>query len=170
MIYNRKNKKGFTLMELLVTVILVAILASYGVYYYTDIINEGKLNAAKGKLAALGGATARFLTENAMGLECSYGLDTGLNIEELMEDNSRHCIGESVDQKWYMFDVFACGYAEKTLGIEENFIFYFGCPSELSCGDFNQMTVLMKPKEGAPEEFPKCAYFDTGVDRVIEVR
>ena len=69
-----------------------------------------------------------------------------------------------------MFDVFTCGYAEKTLSWDENFIFSFGCPTNYHCGDFDYMTVFMKPKEGAPEEFPKCAYFDPSLDKVIEVR
>jgi len=171
MIYNIKNKKGFTLMELLVTVILVAILASYGVYYYTDIINEGKLNAAKGKLAALGGATSRFLVETSIDpLGCSLGYDVGEDMYSVLSSRTLHCMGMTEDSYWYAFDVFACGFAEKSLTWDENFVFYFGCPNQHRCGTLNQITVFMKPKENAPSDSPKCAYFDPVFDKVIEVR
>ena len=59
-------KKGFTLIELLVTVIIVATLATYAVYYYTNTIDDGKVQAAKAKLVALSGSLYRYVSENEL--------------------------------------------------------------------------------------------------------
>jgi len=171
MIYKRINKKGFTLMELLVTVILVAVLASYGVYYYSDILDEGKANAAKGKLASLGGATSRFILENItspQGLLCGDIQSANVNISTLLAEQSS-CVGHPVDNKWYMSDVFRCGYAENSLSWDDNFDFYFGCPNASSaCGTgYDKVSVYMKPKTGV--NGPACAYFDPNNDKVMEV-
>jgi len=170
MIY-KINKKGFTLMELLVTVVLVAIIASYAVYQYSSIMDEGRVKAAKGKLAALGGATARFLMENAPGSGCDWW-NTGEIISPSTLADHAQCVGEEVDHKWYMYDVFACGYAERSLGLNNHFNFYFGCPSQYSCGNYDSLTVFMKPKpeNASNSNFPSCAYFDPETDKVVEVQ
>ncbi|MBQ2312921.1 MAG: hypothetical protein II183_02030 [Elusimicrobiaceae bacterium] len=167
-------------MELLVTVIIVAVLASYAVYHYTNIMDEGKLNAAKGKLAGLGGATARFLLENANGVatQCNYSIDVdscsgGLcSLEELMNDPANHhCVGETVDQQRYMLDVIQCGYAEKSLGYDNYYSFYIGCPGTHNCGTENTITAFMKVKSehSGNANFPACVYFDPNTDKVVEV-
>ena len=155
------NTKGFTLIELLVTVILVAILASYSVYYYNNTIDEGKVNAAKGKLAALGGATARYFVENG-----EFASGTHL---EMINATSDYDNCEQNDD--VILDVFACGYAEPSLGREQNFNFFFGRPSTHNCGDYNYYTVFMIPKEDdVSSVFPICAYFNRDTDKVVEVK
>ena len=161
---NKLTKKGFTLMELLVTVILVAILASYAVYYYTDILQEGRLNAAKGKLAALGGATARFILDHPNNIQC-YQHTPAISPTSL----TGKC-NYSVSGVDYLYNIFKCGYAEKSLGIEENFDFYIDCPSNHGCGTGGYVTAVMTPKNGQDDIFPACAYFDPDMDKVIEVR
>ena len=148
MIYNKISKKGFTLMELLVTVILVAILASYGVYYYTNTMREGNLNAAKGKLAGLGGAVERFKIE--------YGDSTlGSPLQITAATMSGTCNYYSEDTEVKMYSIFRCGYVEKSLGIDDNFDFYLGAPSAGICGGSgNSTTAFMTPKDSSIDLYP----------------
>lgn len=160
------NQKGFTLMELLVTVILVAVLASYSVYYYNNTIDEGKLHAAKGKLAALGGALERFKLENHRYIGCSGAIElTSSNIVGT-------CDVSNFDSRDKLLNVFYCGYAEKSLALDDNFRFYIGCPSECNVQTFSTdrtaYVAIMKPKTTS-SVFPTCAYFDPNHDKVVEV-
>jgi len=161
------NTKGFTLMELLVTVILVAVLASYSVYHYNTTIDEGKLRAAEGKMAALGGALERYKLENNAHFD-----NCNENPVEITSSNiTGNCGVESSIYGVVLLNVFYCGYAEKSLGLDENFKFYFGCPSD--CGvesNINEFVVYMKPSNANPSSvFPTCAYFDPVHDRAVEV-
>ena len=155
------NKKGFTLMELIVTVILVAILASYAVYHYTNVMDEGKVNGAKGKLAALGGATARFILENGTpenfaGPSTDEQLISNLDLNDPCDTNK-------------IAGVFTCGYAGKNVGFDSNFEFTF---ADKPCGSSEgAVRVMMKPNSENEDNsnFPKCAYFNPDFDNVIEV-
>ena len=153
MFYKTINKKGFTLMELIVTVILVAILASYAVYHYTNVMDEGRLNGAKGKLAALGGSTARFILEHgAPAMTGDVAIDSSV-----VSGSCNH--GE-------IKGVFTCGYAEKNVGFDDNFNFAF---SDHPCGLVtNYITAMMTPKQDN-DIFPDCVYFNPNVDAVVEV-
>ena len=152
-IYKKINTKGFTLMELLVTVILVAILASYGVYYYKDIMNEGKKNAAKGKLMTLGSATARFILENGEPPE-EYP------VQIRQEDITGTCDTTKI------MGVFNCGYAERSLSSSTDFVFKFG---KEPCDNANVgVTAFMVPTVNN-DSYPSCAFFDPATDTVIEV-
>ena len=156
----KNNKKGFTLMELLVTVVLVAVLASYSVYYYNNVIDEGKLNAAKGKMAALGGAFERYKLESNVNFTCS----TDVAITSLPSCAS--ISGQANDPR----NVF-CGYAERQLAFDDNFTFYIGCPNDGKCGagDVTEVTVYMLPKASS-SVYPICAYFNPAKDKVSEVK
>ena len=146
-------------MELIVTVILVAVLASFAVYHYNNIMDEGTLNAAKGKLAALGGATARFILEQG-----TPAPSTG---EDFAEGVSTSGISGSCDNN-DIKGVFTCGYAEKSLSFAEGFDFSFG----YICGEnTGTLTVRMVPNgnNADNENFPSCAYFDPEQDKVIEL-
>ena len=159
-------------MELLVTVILVSVLASYGVYYYTDIMREGKYNAAKGKLAALGGATARFLLEDVRSLvnQCNYHYVEDVETRYMSKTCGDDSTANGNEGNDAMYDVFRCGYADKNLGITEDYKLSFGCPINHNCGQYSSITVFMKPVAGQDDIVPACAYFDADIDRVIEVR
>lgn len=161
--FNYLSKKGFTLMELLITVILVAVLASYSVYYYNNTIDEGKLNAAKGKLAALGGALERYKIENVHfdTAGCKDVVDVRSTAAEITE-----CFS---DDPYHLANLFNCGYAERHLGIDENFDFSFGCASECGADGVNVFSVFMTPRTES-SVFPVCAYFDPDTDKVKEVK
>ena len=162
MTYN-KNKKGFTLMELLVTVILVAILASYAVYYYNNVMREGEGNAAEGKLAALGGGVARYMLE--------YGDITLNNPVKITSSNiTVTCNYHSNNAENKMMSIFSCGYIERSLGFDDKFDFYFGSPNHSSCGGaISTTTTFMKPKT-ENDLYPSCAYFNPSTDKVEEVQ
>ena len=153
-------------MELLVTVILVAVLASYSVYYYNNTIDEGKVRAAEGKMATLGGGFERFKLETDRHVSCA---NEGL---EITSDNIVGvCDLNSEENREGLLNVFYCGYAERSLGLDDSFQFYFGCPSD--CGvetTINEFVVYMKPKNpNASSVFPSCAYFNPVQDKVVEV-
>ena len=161
-------KKGFTLMELLVTVILVAVLASYAVYSYNNTMEEAREKAAKSKLAALGGATMRFLTERGYNLTNSHLCQNGEH-GDFVSDITESNINGTCDRtaRINILGVFRCGYAERHLGVDDNFDFFFGCPKGHGCGSnsYAGISVYMKRKNGG-----NCfAYFDPDVDRVFEV-
>ena len=155
------TKKGFTLIELIVTVILVAILASYAVYHYTSTIREGEVKAARGTLAALGGAVERFKIEHG-----EPNLTENLKIEDL---NSAPCDYQSTDAGVRMMSIFGCGDVERSLGFDSHFTFYFGNPSSGACGgNLNMLTVFMLPQQDVAE-YPKCAFFNPNTDSTVEV-
>lgn len=160
--FNCFTKKGFTLIELIVTVILVAVLASYAVYHYTTTMREGEVKAARGKLAALGGAVERFKIEHG-----NPGLVGNLRITDL---NSAVCDYQSADPRNRVMSIFGCGDVERSLGFDSHFDFYFGNPGSGDCGgNLNMLTVFMLPKEHV-EGYPKCAFFNPNTDSTVEVQ
>ncbi|MBO4707310.1 MAG: type II secretion system protein [Elusimicrobiaceae bacterium] len=166
----RNNKKGFTLMELLVTIILVAILASYAVYYYSDIMRESEVNAAKGRLAALGGATTRYVLER--GTFSLTNADGEIAItDSIVAPGVCIPISSETSDADKASNVFRCGYAERSLGFDEHFDFYFSTANTPCAGGatLNSLTVVMKPKAGETSAaYPACAYFDPNQDKVVE--
>ena len=156
------TKKGFTLIELIVTVILVAILASYAVYHYTSTIREGEVKAARGKLAALGGAVERFKIE--------HGLPNNLEEKYVISDFSTACDYQSSTPATKLMSIFSCGDVERSLGYDQHFTFYFGKPSNGTCGgNLDEFTVFMVPKDNTVAEYPKCAFFNPNTDSTVEV-
>ena len=57
------GKKGFTLVEVLVAIIIIMILATYSVLKYTETIYEGKNKTAKAQMEVIAGAYKRYLME-----------------------------------------------------------------------------------------------------------
>ncbi len=163
------TKKGFTLIELIVTVILVAILASYAVYHYTAVMREGEVKGARGKLAALGGALERVKIEHG-----DLNIEGTLPITNL---NTGDCNYQSSNNNIRMMSIFNCGDAERSLGFDDHFIFYFGNPSDDPCSAPSNIspdvfTVFMVPKEEFEdvEEYPTCAFFNPYTDSTVEVQ
>lgn len=58
------DKKGFTLIEVLIAIIIIMILATYSVLKYTETIREGENRMAKAQLEVLAGAYTRYRMEN----------------------------------------------------------------------------------------------------------
>lgn len=80
------DKKGFTLVEVLVAIIIIMILATYSVLKYTETIYEGKNKTAKAQMEVIAGAYKRYLMEypdkplnGAVGFDgknCTVGSDS----------------------------------------------------------------------------------------------
>jgi len=58
------NNKGFTLIEVLVSIIIIMILATYSVLKYTETVHDGENRTAKAQLEVIAGAYNRYLMEN----------------------------------------------------------------------------------------------------------
>ena len=58
------NNKGFTLVEVLVSIIIIMILATYSVLKYTETVRDGENRVAKAQLELVAGAYNRYLMEN----------------------------------------------------------------------------------------------------------
>jgi prepilin-type N-terminal cleavage/methylation domain-containing protein len=67
-----RDKRGFTLLELVIVIIILGILSSVAIPYYLDMQKEAKKAATKGKLAAIRGAV-----ELAHAKILSSGINTG---------------------------------------------------------------------------------------------
>jgi MSHA pilin protein MshA len=54
----RKQQKGFTLIELIIVIVIIAILAAVAIPKYLDLQNDARLAATQGMAGALGSASA----------------------------------------------------------------------------------------------------------------
>ncbi|HFB66207.1 MAG TPA: prepilin-type N-terminal cleavage/methylation domain-containing protein [Aeromonadales bacterium] len=59
-----KNNKGFTLIELMIVVVVVAVLTSIALPSYRESVAKSKRSDAQGALYGLAAAMERFFTEN----------------------------------------------------------------------------------------------------------
>lgn len=60
----KMNKKGFTLIELMIVVAIIGILAAVAVPKFADLINKSKEGATKGALSAVRGALQVYYSDN----------------------------------------------------------------------------------------------------------
>lgn len=58
------KKKGFTLIEVLVSIIIIMILATYSVLKYTESIHDGENRTAKAQMELVIGAYKQYLMEH----------------------------------------------------------------------------------------------------------
>ncbi|MGN0025320.1 MAG: type II secretion system protein [Candidatus Avelusimicrobium sp.] len=58
------NKKGFTLLELLVAATIIGIMAVFATISYKNSVADARMEAAKSRVAALAGAVQRFRIEH----------------------------------------------------------------------------------------------------------
>ena len=98
-----KNKKGFTIVELLIVVVVIAILAAITVIAYNGIQNRAKLAAAQSLSAQAGKKLATYAVTNAE----TYPLSTDfLNVTGLSNSSSaEYDYIVSTDQKKYCVSV-----------------------------------------------------------------
>ncbi len=71
----RKGRKGFTLLELLIVIVIVGILASVAITNYPRMVRKAKVAEADGVLGAMRGAEMRYFAENYAYTATSTNLD-----------------------------------------------------------------------------------------------
>ncbi len=62
--FRRKNKKGFTMIELMVVVVIVGVLAAIAIPIYGKYIKNARVTEATGKMGELVTAAKAFAQEN----------------------------------------------------------------------------------------------------------
>lgn len=137
------GKKGFTLVEVLVAIIIIMILATYSVLKYTETIYEGKNKTAKAQMEVIAGAYKRYLMEYP---ESPLSGAVGFNSTKSV------CVVGSAS--------FPCGKPNLD-GIDYNIT--LGAPSDNpSCGN-SLATMTPKPGKKVGEKYSEsgyCAYID----------
>jgi prepilin-type N-terminal cleavage/methylation domain-containing protein len=59
----KKHGSGYTLIEMLIVVTILAVLAGVGYNYYFDLIDEARVNTVKGNMRTVKDAIARFFKD-----------------------------------------------------------------------------------------------------------
>ncbi len=75
------RKRSFTLLELIVVIIIIAILGAFGLTQYTKVIEKGRAAEAKASLGTLRTLELAYNQENGVytaGVNTTAGLDSGL--------------------------------------------------------------------------------------------
>ena len=77
-----KNKKGFTLLELLVVVLIIGLLAAIALPQYQMAVGRAKFSTIKNLTRSVWDSTQRFYLANDTYPQTTADLDIGLNIKE----------------------------------------------------------------------------------------
>lgn len=74
----KNNKKGFTLVELMVVVVIIGILVAIAIPIYNNVQEGAKIKAHKANVRILSGAATQYFTEQApLAASVSWDVSTG---------------------------------------------------------------------------------------------
>jgi len=59
-----RNKKGFTMIEMMVVLVIIAVLVGAGIKFYTGYIGKSKIDKAKADISTMQAAVDSFYAEN----------------------------------------------------------------------------------------------------------
>ncbi len=116
-----KNERGITLMALVITVIVLLILASIGIYNGLGTVRSSKYMAFKTELELLQSSVNEIYSENQDKLD-SYGVDMTTDQKEIFNivevSNILNSLGSDVETLKSGFKYFSKDYLVSDLGIE----------------------------------------------------
>lgn len=95
-----KNKLGFTLMEMLVTVLLIGILSAIGFPQYIRVVEKQRANEAVSTLSSIAKAEERYYAIND-----DYCNDYSYLDVELADKDKRKATGETLDTLYFVFSL-----------------------------------------------------------------
>ena len=98
------NKKGFTLVELLVVVLIIGILATIAVPQYQIAIAKSRLSAIKNIVTSIKNANEIYYLSNGKYSTTFDNLDISLPEKPTIDDNG-----------WYVFTWGTCGGSQKSI-------------------------------------------------------
>ena len=85
---NRRQQKGFTLIELIIVIVIIAILAAVAIPKYLDLQEDAKKAASQGVAGALGSASAaNYAIRSGLSTKGS-AVDSCDDIASLLQDGS----------------------------------------------------------------------------------
>lgn len=117
-----KNERGITLMALIITVIVLLILASIGIYNGIGTIRSSKYMAFKTELELLQSSVNKIYTENKDDLE-NYGVDMTSEQKEIFNvtevSNVLNSLSSDIESIKSGFKYFSKDYIVSDLGIQE---------------------------------------------------
>jgi len=119
-----KNKKGFTLLEILIAATIVGALAVLATVAYKNSVTETHMQAAKMRTEALARAVQRFR------IDYPANRLSGEAVEFLHADAVVAC-DTSVTN---VYSLFNCGYLENDGGWSDSYVQYFVCNGYTTAG------------------------------------
>ena len=123
------NRHGMTLIELLVTVLIVGVLASIAVPQYMKSVEVSKANAASARAAILAGAVRSYLTDFPMVTNfTSAGPLSDVCSQECCYDGSKCTTGLGDPCQ-----LVACGYITERAFDCQPYLYYVGNSNGLPC-------------------------------------
>lgn len=90
---NTRRARGFSLVEVLVAMVIVAILASFVIPNYTESVRRGKRSTAKATMSAVAGRLQQFYGEQTTGATYTTKLtDLSFPTDSLLTEGGGHTV------------------------------------------------------------------------------
>jgi prepilin-type N-terminal cleavage/methylation domain-containing protein len=136
--HSTKNKKGFTLIELMIVIAIIGILTAIAIPKFGDMVRKAKEAKTKGNLGALRGAINIYYADNGGSFPCPAGI-SGLDclVSEYIKEiplaymptyhDASNAVreGNGRDENWAI----GAGTPEESGG----WYYYFVCPPLSAC-------------------------------------
>lgn len=145
------TKKGFTLMELMVVVLLIAILAAIAIPFYNDAIDSQNNAKAKAILETLNGGLERLNREYRIFIPSGTGADRENNDFRNVNNTTCYYNGQQIGNgtnnislQNFIGQLIACGYVPKSVNYNDSdYVFRLQSKDNPVCG---QGYVYMEPR------------------------